>query len=192
MAIERNRAEEAARAAKARFEGILAIAQDAIISVDSNQRIILFNQGAEKVFGYPQIEVIGSPLDLLLPQHLEDVHRKYVEDFARSPDVARTMGQRRQVSGRRKDGTEFPAEASISKLDLGGKLVFTVILRDITERKRAESRLNTQYAITRILSESSSIDEAAPRIVQSICECLDWKVGEIWRVDGETKDLDRR
>ena len=189
IAIERCRTEEEARAAKARFEGILAIAQDAIISVDSNQRIILFNQGAEKVFGYQQIEVIGSPLDLLLPQRFEDVHRKHIEDFARSQDVARTMGQRRQVSGRRRDGAEFPAEASISKLDLGGKQVFTVILRDISERKRVESRLNTQHAITHILSESPSIDEASPRIVQSICECLDWKVGEIWRVDGETKLL---
>ena len=189
VAIERNRAEEAARAAKARFEGILAIAQDAIISVDSNQLIVLFNQGAEKVFGYQQSELIGKPIDVLLPEHLENVLRKYVEDFAQSQDVARTMGQRRQVSGRRKDGTEFPAEASISKLDVDGKLVFTVILRDITARKRAESRLKTQYAITGILSESSSIDEAAPRIVQAICECLDWKVGEIWRVDGETKFL---
>ncbi len=189
IAIERKRAEDAVRAAKARFEGVLEIAQDAIISVDSNQRIILFNQGAEKVFGYAQAEVVGGPLDLLLPQRFGDAHRKHIEDFGRSPDVARTMGQRREVSGRRKDGSEFPAEASISKLDLGGELVFTVILRDITERKRAESRLHTQDAITRILSESASIDEATPRIVQSICECLDWKVGEIWRVDGETKLL---
>src|SRR5713226_471549 len=183
----RKRVEEAARTVKARFEGILKIAQDAIISIDSNQRIMLFNQGAEKVFGYTQAEVVGGPLDLLLPQRFEDAHRKHIEGFGQSPDVARTMGQRRQVSGRRKDGSEFPAEASISKLGLGGELVFTVILRDITDRKRAESRLNTQYAITRILSESTSIDEATPRIVQSICECLDWKVGEIWRVDGETR-----
>jgi len=89
---ERKQAEEAARAAKVRFEGILEIAQDAIISVDSNQRIILFNQGAEKVFGYTQAEIIGRPLDLLLPQGVEDVHRKHIEDFARSPDVPRTMG----------------------------------------------------------------------------------------------------
>ncbi len=141
IAIERKRAEEAVRAAKARFEGILEIAQDAIISLDSNQRIILFNQGAEKVFGYMQAEVIGRPLGLLLPQRLEDVHRKHIEEFARSPDVARTMGQRREVSGRRKDGGEFPAEASISKLDHGGELVFTVILRDITDRKRTEAAL---------------------------------------------------
>ncbi len=143
---ERGRAEEAVRAAKARLEGVLEIAQDAIISVDSNQRIILFNQGAETVFGYMQAEVIGRPLDLLLPQRLEDVHRQHIQEFARSPDVARTMGQRREVSGRRKDGGEFPAEASISKLDLGGELVFTVILRDITERKRAEEKLRRSEA----------------------------------------------
>ena len=138
---ERKRAEEAAQAAKVRFEGILEIAQDAIISVDSNLQIILFNQGAEKVFGYTQAEIIGRPLDLLLPQRVEDVHRKHIEDFARSPDVARTMGQPREVSGRRKDGGEFPAEASISKLDLGITPVFTVILRYITERKRTEAML---------------------------------------------------
>src|SRR5918996_2516589 len=86
---ERKRAEEAAHAAKARFEGILEIAQDAIIAVDSHQDIILFNQGAERVFGYTPAEVIGRSLDLLLPQRFEDVHRKHIADFARSPDVAR-------------------------------------------------------------------------------------------------------
>ena len=139
--IERERAEEAARTANARLEGILNIARDAIISVDSHQRILLFNQGAEKVFGYAQAEVIGRPLELLLPQRFEDAHRKRIEAFARSPDTARIMGQRREVSGRRKDGGEFPADASISKLDLGGELVFTVILRDVTEQKRAEEAL---------------------------------------------------
>src|SRR5215510_11526987 len=111
---DRKRAEEAVRTARARFEGILEIAQDAIISVDSSQRILLFNQGAEKVFGYVQAEVIGCPLDLLLPQRLQNVHRRHIAEFAQSPNVARTMGQRREVSGRRKDGSEFPAEASIS------------------------------------------------------------------------------
>jgi len=183
IAIERKRAEDAVRAAKARFEGILEIAQDAIISVDSNQRIILFNQGAEKVFGYAQAEVIGSPLDLLLPQRFEDLHRKHIEDFARSPDVARTMGQRREVSGRRKDGGEFPAEASISKLDLGGALVFTVILRDITERKRAEQRLMAQYTVTQMLAEAATLEEVTPKILQAVCEFLQWDLGELWSVD---------
>ena len=180
---ERKRAEDVARGAKVRFEGILEIAQDAIISVDSNQRIILFNQGAEKVFGYTQAEVIGRPLDLLLPQRFEEVHRKHIEEFTRSADVARTMGQRREVSGRRKDGHEFPAEASISKLDLGGELVFTVILRDITERKRAEQRLVAQHTVTQVLAEAATLEEATPRILQAVCEGLGWDVGELWRTD---------
>ncbi|MGE5303368.1 MAG: sigma 54-interacting transcriptional regulator [Alphaproteobacteria bacterium] len=181
--VERVRAEEVARAAQARFEGILEIADDAIISVDSNQRIVLFNQGAEKVFGYVQADVIGKPLDLLLPQRFEEVHRKHVEEFARSPDVARTMGQRREVSGRRKDGHEFPAEASISKLDLGGEIVFTVILRDITERKRAEQRLVAQHTVAQVLAETATLEEATPKILRAVCECLEWDLGELWRID---------
>ncbi|HUL13037.1 MAG TPA: PAS domain S-box protein, partial [Methylococcaceae bacterium] len=143
---ERKLAENAVRAARARFEGFLDIADDAIISIDSHQRITLFNQGAERVFGYTASEVIGRPLDLLIPQHLGAAHRKHIEEFAQSPEVARPMGQRREVSGRRRDGSEFPAEASISKLDLDGELMFAVILRDITERKRAEEALRRSEA----------------------------------------------
>jgi PAS domain S-box-containing protein len=179
----RKHAEDEVRAARARFEGILEIADDAIISVDSNQRIFLFNQGAEKVFGHTQADVIGKPLDVLLPRCLADVHRTHFEEFARSPDVARTMGQRREVYGRRKDGHEFPAEASISKLDIGGRLVFTVILRDITERKRAEQRLLAQHTVTQVLAEAATLEEATPKILQAVCECLVWDLGELWRTD---------
>jgi formate hydrogenlyase transcriptional activator len=140
------RAQQALRAAKARFEGVLEIADDAIISVDSHQRIVLFNHGAERVFGYTATEVMGELLDTLLPPRFQHVHRDHIEAFAQSPEVSRSMGQRREVYGRRKDGREFPAEASISKLDVGGELVFTVILRDITDRKRAEEELRRSEA----------------------------------------------
>ena len=138
---EKKKIEDTLHAAKARFEGILEIAEDAIISVDSNQRIMLFNQGAEKVFGYAQAEVIGKSLDLLLPQRFAQAHRSHIEGFAKSTEISRLMAQRSAVFGRRKDGSEFPAEASISKLDLGKEILFTVILRDITEQKRLENRL---------------------------------------------------
>ena len=183
VAIERQRTEAALRTAKARFEGILDIADDAIISVDSEQRIRLFNQGAERVFGYPASEVVGKPLDLLIPQRFGTAHRRHIEEFAQSPDVARPMGHRREVAGRRKDGREFPAEASISKLDLGGELVFTVILRDITDRKRAEQRLAAQHTVTQVLAEAGTLEEATPRILQAVCECLIWDLGELWRID---------
>ena len=128
------------RRARRRF-GLLDIAPDAIISIDARQQIILFNQGAEKVFGYTQAEVIGRPLDLLLPRQFADAHRKHVDGFARSAETARAMEQRGEVSGRRKDGSEFPAEASISKLNVGGEPVLTVMLRDVTDRARLEAEL---------------------------------------------------
>ena len=138
---ERRRTEQELRASQERFAGILAIAEDAIISVDGDQRIILFNQGAERIFGYSASEVLGRPLDLLLPARFADAHRGYMAEFASSGQVARKMGERREVFGRHKDGTEFPAEASISRLELKGATVFTAMLRDITERKRTETAI---------------------------------------------------
>ncbi|KAB8331486.1 PAS domain S-box protein [Scytonema tolypothrichoides VB-61278] len=138
---ERQRTQEALRLSQARFAGILEIADDAIISINASQCITLFNQGAEKIFGYTAAEVIGQPLDLLLPARYTCVHRQHVAGFASSSGTARRMGERREIFARRKDGTEFPAEASISKLELGNEIIFTVILRDITESKRAREAL---------------------------------------------------
>jgi PAS domain S-box-containing protein len=179
--LQRRKSQDALRAAKARFEGILAIANDAIISVDSNQRVLLFNQGAEKVFGYTQSEIIGESLDRLLPQRFASAHRKHLQEFAQSPDIARVMGQRREVFGVRKDGQEFPAEASVSKLDLGGELVFTVILRDITERKRAAEALRRSEHVARgqldalaqtlnALAQESNPDRLLEHVLRTIVE----------------------
>ena len=132
--------EHALRIAKARFEGVVEIAADAIISVDEHQLIRLFNLGAQRVFGYAADEVLGKPLDVLLPERFRAIHRQHVSEFGRSAERARRMGYRRDISGLRKGGEEFPAEASISRYREGANLVFNVVLRDITERRRAEER----------------------------------------------------
>ncbi len=127
-----------ARALEARFEGILAIAADAIITVDESQHIVHFNHGAEKIFRYTAAEVIGRPLTILLPERFREAHPRLVAEFAAGAETARLMGHRREVAGLRKGGIEFPAEASISKLGLPGSLLLTVVLRDATERKQFE------------------------------------------------------
>lgn len=156
VAIERERGEQALRGSESRFQGILEIAEDAIISVDSKQRILLFNQGAEKTFGYAASEVLGKSLDVLIPQRFARTHKDHVEEFGRSPKVSRSMAERREVFGQRKDGREFPAEASISKLDLGEEVVFTVILRDITERKDAAEALRASAQLAQGQADSLS------------------------------------
>lgn len=128
----------ALRVAEAHFEGIVSIASDAIISVDEDQRIVLFNQGAEEIFGWSAEEVLGKPLEVLLPERFRAVHREHIRRFAASHVPARRMGERQEISGLRRSGQEFPAEASISKLDVDGARIFTVVLRDATARRRVE------------------------------------------------------
>jgi PAS domain S-box-containing protein len=138
---ERHRRHELLKASEARLSGILSIAADAIISVDNQQRITLFNTWAEKIFGYSQSDVIGRPLEVLIPERFRSAHKRHVTEFGKSPISARRMGERQEIFARRKDGEEFPAEASISKLKLDGQAIYTVVLRDMTDQRRAAEAL---------------------------------------------------
>ncbi|BBA79348.1 two-component hybrid sensor and regulator [cyanobacterium endosymbiont of Rhopalodia gibberula] len=141
IAQARAQAEEERTESKARFAGILDNANEAIISIDENQCITLFNHAAEKTFGYQASEVLGCPFDLLIPQRFSESHHRHVKDFSIASEIARQMGGRRPVFGCRQDGSEFLAEVSISKIKLKGRKVFTAIVRDITQRKQAEIAL---------------------------------------------------
>lgn len=132
------RTREALRFSRARLSAILSGALDAIISIDEEQRIRLFNEGAERIFGYSRDDVQGEPLDILVPELFREIHREHVTDFGKSPVAARLMGERGEIMGRRKDGELFPAEASIGKVEVRGRRVYTAVLRDISERKEAE------------------------------------------------------
>ena len=142
----RKQAAEALRLSEAKFSGIVSIAADAIISVDEHQRITLFNEGAERIFGYARSEVVGTPLDRLIPERFRAAHGEHFARFAAAQEAARTMGERREIFGLRKSGEEFPAEGSISKVTVAGATFFSVVLRDVTARKQAEQALQRAVA----------------------------------------------
>jgi PAS domain S-box-containing protein len=123
------------------FSGLLAIAVDAVIAMDHEQRIIFFNEGAERIFGWSANEVGGKPLAVLLPERFRGAHRGHVRGFAAAHGRARLMGERQQISGLRKSGEEFPAEAAIQRLVVQGNDVYAAVLRDISARQRAEDAL---------------------------------------------------
>ncbi|MEG4047979.1 PAS domain S-box protein [Microcoleus sp. Pol17_C1] len=135
---DRKHAEKALQLSQARFAGIVEIADDAIISVDAEQKIILFNQGAERIFGWTAAEAIGQSLSILLPEAFATPHSLLVSNFGCGVKQARNMGNRKEIFARRRNGTQFPAEASISKLDVAGEIIFTAILRDVTASREAE------------------------------------------------------
>ena len=147
----RKQAEEAALEAQARLAGILDIAPEAVIAIGENMNISLFNQGAERIFGYSAEEVLGKPLDMLMPERSRNGHAKHVRTFDASDDDHHLMNERMEIAGLRKSGSEFPASASVSKLVVNGQKIFTVLLQDITQRKRAEdailsSKTEAEYA----------------------------------------------
>ncbi len=114
---------------------------EAIITVDSHNNITEFNREAARLFGYRADEVIGHSIDILLPSQAKSTHRAHMSGFAASSEERRFIGHRPSIRGRRKDGTEFSAEGSISKITIKGDMFFTAVLRDITELLRARTAL---------------------------------------------------
>ena len=119
---------------------IVEIAADAIICMDADQRVTFFNKGAEAIFGYTPREIIGQRIETLIPERYRGNHARQVAEFGRSRVHARRMGERREIAGLRKNGEEFAAEAAISQVHQGDDVIFAVVLRDVSVRKRFEQR----------------------------------------------------
>jgi two-component system sensor kinase len=140
-AQERLRAQELLERSEARLRGIVDSAMDAIITVDESQHVVLFNAAAEKMFDCQRVAAIGAPLSRFIPKRFRDAHVEHVAQFGRTGTTSRRMAGMRVVTGLRRNGAEFPIDASISQLAEGGQKFFTVILRDVTERARADEAL---------------------------------------------------
>ena len=173
LANTREQMQEALQESDARLASIVNINNEAVISIDETQHIIFFNQGAIKIFGYSPFEAVGESIDMLLPKRFITAHKKHVVDFSNSAEMARLMGNCREIVGRRKTGEEFPAEASISKLEFKDRKIFTVVLRDISERKQAEQEREERIVQLQALNEAAraiSIELSRGQVLQKITE----------------------
>ena len=141
---------------EARLRGILDSAMDAIITVDDSQHIVLFNQAAEQVFGCPRHEALGAPLSWFIPERFREGHAAHIQGFSEAGQSTRRMGAQRIVRGLRRNGEEFPIEASISQITEGEQRFYTVILRDMTQRERAERELERSREEVRTLAVAAS------------------------------------
>ncbi|HET6675440.1 MAG TPA: PAS domain S-box protein, partial [Nitrospiraceae bacterium] len=141
-------------AGRLRLESIVQSAMDAIITVDENQSIVLFNQAAERMFECRAQEVLGKPLDRFIPGRFREAHRDHIIAFSKSGTTSRRMGALGQVRALTAGGEEFPVEAAISQIGVDGKKYFTVILRDTRERERLKRELEEREALLRTIIEA--------------------------------------
>ncbi|MGI9069268.1 MAG: PAS domain S-box protein [Pyrinomonadaceae bacterium] len=180
---ERKQAEGALRESEARKKAILESSIDCIVTMDHDGRVLDWNPAAEKTFGYTQEEAIHRAMaDLIIPPRFREQHRQGLARYV-ATGKGRMIGKRLELSAERRDGTEFPIELTITRIESNGAPLFTGYLRDITERKKAENRLSAQYTVSRALAESNTMGEGASRILQALCESLGWEYGSLWTVD---------
>ena len=183
---ERKRVEASLRASQARFAGILEISAEAVISADEDLRITLYNQSAEKIFGYSVQEALGQSMNLLIPERFREMHAQHVTKFAGSAKQSLLMSTRRRVLGLRKDGTEFPMTASVSRLDLAGKKIFTITCSDITQEVLAAEELHKAHDELEHRVQERTVD-----LVQSN-QSLQTEIADRKQAEKEVQDLSRR
>jgi PAS domain S-box-containing protein len=156
----------------ARLQLIIDSAMDAMITVDEAQRIVQFNAAAEAMFGCSASAVLGQPFEQFVPERLREQHRAHVRQYIESGTTSRTMGRLGQISGVRSDGEEFPIEASISQVTADAGKLMTVILRDCTERRRAETDAQVRRAEIAHLSRVALMAELSGSVAHELNQPL--------------------
>jgi len=154
---DRKLAEQKLRESEDRLAGIVGSAMDAIIAVDEERRIVLFNAAAEKMFGCTQDEAVGTVIDRFIPERFHSEHSVHIRRFGESGVTTRNMGTPATLWAVRTNGQEFPMEASITHIKSDGRELFTVIVRDITERRRAEEAMRESEERFRLVANTAPV-----------------------------------
>src|SRR5258706_1427551 len=185
LRLQRREADEAAKESEARKGAIVQAALDAIITFDHEGRILDFNAAAERTFGHGRAEIIGKEMAaVIVPPSHREAHRERLASLLSTGD-GQGLGKRDEMTALRADGTEFEAELAITRIELAGPPTYIGFIRDISERRLTERRLEARNAVAHILAEAVSLGEAATRILQAVCENLGWEVGAFWHVQRE-------
>ena len=176
-------AEATLRESEEQTRAIVDTALDAVIGMNEHGQISGWSHQAEAIFGWPRLEAIGRSLaTTIIPSRYREAHERGLRHFL-ATGQGPLMNQRIEITACHRDGHEFPVELSVAPVLLGNTWVFSAFVRDITQRKSAERRLAAQYAVTRVLAESLTLQEASTKILEAICESLEWELGIFWNVD---------
>jgi len=174
--------------AQTRIQAIMDNMVDGIITIDVHGIIESANPAAERIFGYQFSEVHGKKINMLMPDPYRSEHDSYIENYLFT-SKKKIIGISREVSGLRKDGTTFPMDLAVSEVFLGGRRMFTGIVRDITMRKQEQSLKAMRHDLTQVLAEAQSIDEGINQILQTLADHPTWDLAFYWAVDSDSKVL---
>jgi PAS domain S-box-containing protein len=163
---------------------VLATAADGFISIDEDGLVIEWNDRSEEMFGWTREEVVGRPLSAsIIPARFRGAHESAMRRFAVTGDWE-LAGREVELVALHRNGREFPVSLTMSPLPLDGRLVVNAFVRDITERKRTEVYVAVQYAVTRVLSEAETLEQAREGVLEAIGTGLGWEFGATWVREG--------
>ncbi|MDH5741399.1 MAG: PAS domain S-box protein, partial [Nitrospira sp.] len=172
-----------------RNRAIVDTALDGVITIDAAGIVTEWNAQATGIFGWSREEAMGRPLsETIIPERDREAHAQGIREYLKT-GVGPVLNRRIEIAARHRDGHEFPVELAVSPARIGETYIFSAFVRDITDRRRDERRLASQYAVTRVLSESLTLEEAAPKILQAVGESLEWDLGVYWRLERQSGTL---
>ncbi|MDF0652427.1 MAG: PAS domain S-box protein [Nitrospira sp.] len=182
-------AEAALLQSQERNRAIVDTALDGVITIDAAGIVTEWNAQATVIFGWTREEAMGRLLsDTIIPERDREAHSQGIREYLKT-GVGPVLNRRIEIAARHKEGHEFPVEIAVSPARIGEAYIFSAFVRDITDRRRAERRLASQYAVTRVLSEALTLEEAVPKIIQAVGESLEWDLGVFWRLDKQSGTL---